>query len=389
MALLGLALWSGGDLEGALTTYAEGIARVHRGGYVNDSSAIMLSDIRVAQGRLREALITYQQALRFAQEQGPAAPRGVADLHVGISEIYLEQGDLKAAGEHLSTSRAMGELAGLPENRYRWFTAMAYVKRAQNDFEGALALLEEAERLYAGGFSPDLRPIAAMRARIWIAQGRLAEAIEWSRERGLSPADEPVYLREYEHITFARLLLARYEADPADQSLTDAIQLLARLLSAAEAGGRHGAVIEVLVLRSLALRRQGDRVASRAALGRALALAEPEGYARVFLEEGPDMTAMLEEEAKQAGASYARRLLAGFHRPKAMAETVRVEHNPLSERELEVIRLLDGDLSGPDIARELFVSLNTVRTHTKSIYTKLGVNSRRAAISRARELHLL
>src|SRR5690606_14056433 len=149
-------------------------------------------------------------------------------------EIYREQGDLALATKHLARSRELGELAGLPEMKYRWFTAMAGVKQAQEDFREALELLLQAERLYGGGFSPDVRPISAMRARVWIKQGRLDEAFAWARDSGLTADDELSYLREFEHVTLARLLLARGEHDPA-------MKLLTRLLVAAEAGGRIGA----------------------------------------------------------------------------------------------------------------------------------------------------
>jgi LuxR family maltose regulon positive regulatory protein len=160
--------------------------------------------------------------------------------------------------------------------------------------------------------------------------------------------------------------------------------LLRRLLDAAESAGRTGTVIEVLVLQALA-----DHAG--AALKRALTLAEPEGYARVFLDAGPAIVPMLTAIAKQDGAPpLAGQLLAAATPTAARRATVRpglVE--PLSGRELDVLRLLGTDLNGPDIARELVVSLNTVRTHTKNIYAKLGVTSRRAAVRRADELGLL
>jgi LuxR family maltose regulon positive regulatory protein len=387
MALLGLALWSSGDLEAAHQTFAEGIALVHAGGYVNDSSTIMLADMRIGQGRLREALSAYERALQAATEQGTAAPRGTADLHVGISEIYIEQNDLDAARRHLRTSQELGESAGLPENRFRWFIAMAALTQAENDFDGALQLLQQAERLYAAGFSPDLKPIDAIRPRIWLRQGRTTDAIEWCRQQGLPADDDYSYLREFRHLTLVRVLIAQFDGDRDKEQLRAAETILDRVTEAAESGRRTGTVIEALILKAIVQRAAGSAPAALDHLQRALSLAAPEGYARVFVDEGPPVAMLLEQLSNRD--PYARRLLAAFGRAATTPQPAQASSDSLSERELEVLRLLASDLSGPDIARALVVSLNTMRTHTKSIYTKLDVNSRRAAVRRAEELRLL
>jgi LuxR family transcriptional regulator, maltose regulon positive regulatory protein len=224
-----------------------------------------------------------------------------------------------------------------------------------------------------------------MRTRVWIRQGRLSEALGWVRERGLSVDDDLSYLREFEHITLARVLLAQYATERGARFLDQATGLLKRLLQAAEDGGRTGSVIEILVLQA-----RGDSPAALASLQRALALAEPEGYARIFVDEGSPMASLLTAAAKRGIApSCVRRLLAAVDKTEGTAPTQEGLIEPLSERELDVLRLLGSDLDGPDIARELVVSLNTVRTHTKNIYAKLGVNNRRAAVRRAQELDLL
>jgi LuxR family maltose regulon positive regulatory protein len=209
-------------------------------------------------------------------------------------------------------------------------------------------------------------------------------------ERGLSVTDELSYLREFEHVTLARVLLARYRTARAESDLLEAVGLLERLLRAAEEGKRTGSVIEILVLEALANQLRGDIPAALLPLERALTLAEPEGYVRIFTDEGAPMAALLSAAAERRVAlGYVRQLLAAFSsaspRPAPVAGLV----DPLSERELDVVRLLASDLGGSEIARELVVSLNTVRTHTKNIYTKLGVNNRRAAVRRAEELDLL
>jgi LuxR family transcriptional regulator, maltose regulon positive regulatory protein len=303
---------------------------------------------------------------------------------VGMSEIHRERDDLPAATQQLLRSQELGEHNGLPQNRYRWRVAMARVREAEGDLGGALDLLNEAERLYVGDFFPNVRPVPALRARVRFAQGELGEALGWAREQDLSAADDLSYLREFEHITLARVLLAGYAAGQG--SIQEATRLLERLLDAAEEGQRTGSVIEILVLQALAHQARDDIPAALASLQRAVTLAEPEGYIRIFADEGPPMASLLRAAAKQGIArNYVRRLLAAVTKDAPASQGL-IE--PLSERELDVLRLLGTDLDGPEIARELIVSLNTVRTHTKNIYAKLGVNNRRAAVRRARELDL-
>jgi LuxR family maltose regulon positive regulatory protein len=389
-ALLGLAHWRNGDLEAAHRWYAQGMASLDEGGYRSDvvGGALTLADIRITQGRLRDAMATYRRALRRAEETDPVL-RGAADMHVGLSRLLVERNDLDAARHHLARAQAMGEHAGLPKHPYRRRLATARLQELDGDVDGALDLLDQAERVYDGDYSPDVAPVSAVRARLWAAHGRLDDAGIWAAERGLSADDDLDYLREFEHITLARVLLARAAAERAEGLIHEVSALLERLLRAAETGGRTGSVIEILVLQALAHRRRGDLRSAVAPLGRALTLAEPEGYVRTFVDEGGPMAVLLREAARQGIAvGYARRLLAAVD-PAGNEEPGRREvFDPLSARELDVLRLLGSDLDGPEIARQLFVSLNTVRTHTKSIYAKLGVNTRRAAVRRAEDLDL-
>jgi LuxR family maltose regulon positive regulatory protein len=236
-------------------------------------------------------------------------------------------------------------------------------------------------------FSPNVRPVAAFKTRVWVAQGRLGEALDWTRERGLSVEDDLSYLREFEHLTRARVLLARYQNDQPDHPMHEAIGLLERLLHAAEAGERMGSVIEILVLQALVHQTRGDIPAALGPLSRALTLAEPEGYVRTFVDEGPPMAVLLEAAANHGIApNYVRHLLTAFGKAAGRTPVKQVLSEPLSERELDVLRLLRTELTGPDIARALMVSLPTLRTHTNNIYIKLGVNNRRAAVRRAEEL---
>ena len=388
---------------------------VLRAGYISDviGSAIALADIRIAQGCLREAMSTYERGLQLATEHSTPelAVRGTADMHVGISELYREHDELNAATQQLLRSQDLGEVAGLPKNPYRWRVAMARIRQAQGDLDGALDLLQQAEPLYLSGFFPKVHPIAALKTRVWIAQGRLDEALDWAREQGLSVDDELSYLHEFEHITLARILLACYRNEHVDRSIFEAMRLLERLLKAAQEGGRAGSEIDILILQALAYQAQGELQAALLPLEQALALAEPEGYIRMFVDEGPSMRQLLlESAARGIMPDYTGKLLAAFEaqgqgsalaspiplspasqsliEPEAQpAKTGLVE--PLSQRELEILRLFQTELSGPEIARELVIALSTVRTHTKSIFSKLNVKNRRAAVKRAAELGLI
>ena len=391
-ALLGLATWASGDLETAHRIYGAGMARVQRSGSLSDAlgGAIALADIRITEGRLRDAIRTYEQALQVSAKHGEPVLRATADMYVGLSDLAREQGDLQAATRHLQASKDLGEHMGYPQNRYRLHVVAARIRQAEGDLDGALDALHEAQRLYMPDFIPDVRPLPAQEARILVRQGRLAEANAWARARGLSPQDDLTYLREFEHVTLARVLLAQSTLNRSDGSARDALALLGRLLRAAEDGQRTGNVIEILVLLALAHQVRGDMPAALAALGRALALGEPEGYVRVFLDEGPPMAALLQDAANRGIApDYVRRLLTAAVRPEDYAGNQEALMEPLSDRELDVLRLLGTDLAGPEIARELVVSLSTVRSHTKAIYAKLGANNRRSAVTRAEELDLL
>lgn len=391
-ALLGIAAWGRGELEAAYEAYADGMVRLRLAGNLADATGgtTVLADIRIAQGKLRDAMRLYEESLYLASDGGESIPRERAALQVGMAELQHEWNDLDTAAGHLGTSEELAGRVGFMEDRSRWCVALARIREARSDLDGALEMLDEAERAYRHAFYPDVRPVAALRARVWIAQGRVGEALGWVRGRDLTADDELSYLREYEHITLARVLLARYWAERGEHVVREAVGLLGRLLTAADAGGRAGSAIEILVLQALAHHTRGDLSAALTPLARALTLAEPEGYVRIFVDEGSPMMELLEHAAKRGIApTYIRQLRAAFGTTERSVPAGQNLIEPLSERERDVLRLLATELSGPEMARALFVSLNTLRTHTKNIYTKLGVNTRQAAVRRARELDLL
>jgi LuxR family maltose regulon positive regulatory protein len=395
---LGLVAWASGDLDTARRMTIDGMANVRLAGYISSAigGAIVLADIQIAQGRLHEAMTTYERALQWAMEPGAPVQRGAADMYVGMSVLQREHNDLKNATQHLLTSQALGELAGLPQNPYRWCAAMARIREVLGDLDGALDLLDQAERLYDANFSPNVRPIATRKTRVWVAQGRLGEALGWVREQGLSVENELSYLREFDHITLARVLLARYLSDHADGSISEVMELLERLLKAAEERGGKGSLIEILVLQAIAYHAQGDLPAALLPLQHALALAEPEGYVRMFLDEGSSMMQLLREaSAREIMPNYTDKLLAAFEAEKRKSEDkpdlspARLLIESLSQRELKILQLIAQGLSNREIGERLFLALDTVKGHNRKIFDKLQVQSRTEAVARAHELGLL
>ncbi len=395
---LGLAAWAQGDVPGALETFTQAVASLHAAGALVDelSGTVVLADLWLVAGRPSEARRLYERALRLAESQGESVARATSDLHVGISEIDREVGDLESANRHLERAAVLGERAAMGESGYRWFVAMGRVRDAEGDPQEAITLLDKAEQLYRPAFFPDVRPIAAIRARIWISRGKLQDAGEWARAGNVTTTDDVSYRREFDHLTLVRLLIAQHRGQPTTGALDDAARLLERLSSAAETAGRAGSLLEIRMLQALAHDARGQRRQALESLAQALVQApEPDGYARLFLDEGAPMTELLRDaEQNDVSRDHARRLLSGGAAPAAethgsQQHPAQPSAEPLSDRELQVLRLLDSELTGPQIARELFVSHNTLRTHTRHIFTKLAVTSRRAAVRRARELGLM
>ncbi len=271
-SLLGLAQYTSGNLQAAERSLADFHTNLRKTGEIPILVGItfLLADIRVALGHLHEAESIYQQSLRLATGQGEPMPLGTADLYRGLGELYVERGDLEAAAQHLLTSQKLGEQTATTDWLHRLCVSQARLKETQGDLDGALALLDEAERVYVRAPLPDVRPIAALKARIWLKQGRLAEAWGWTREQGLSVDDDLRYTREFEHITVARVLIAAGKSNREAGSLDEATRLMGRLLQAAETGGRMGSVIQILLLQALVYQAQDNLPHALALLERAL-----------------------------------------------------------------------------------------------------------------------
>lgn len=391
-ALLGIAQWFTGDLEAACKSIEAGSTQMRHAGETSGvvSTIYLLAALKVSMGRLKEAERECQKALEIGAAEKGAAPQGTADVHVTLATIYFQRGQLEQAEQQLNLSRALGEHAALPESRHHWYIAMALIRQAQGDFEEARALLDEAGDLQVDSPAPDARPVAAWKARLDLAQGDTEHALNWSRERGLSFLDELNFIQEFDHLTFTRAQLKQAEISGDCKTLEALIAFLDRLETEAEQGRRKGSVIESLLLKAQAWHALKKIEQARTALTQALQRAEPEGVVQPFIEVRDTLKPLLTGlPATKKTQTFVRQILETHSttpRPSASAQTL-VE--PLSDRELEVLKYLASELTGPEIASQLFVSLNTLRTHTKNIYAKLAVNNRRAAVRRAGELEVI
>lgn len=397
-ALLGMAEYAEGNLHAAEQQFLKFRELMWQANSLANAISItyILANIMLVEGRLQEAGESYRQSLQLAAKLGTPEFLGASDVYRGLSEVLCEQGDLIGAVQNLVTARQMGERSALTGWPHRLCIAEARIKEAQGDLTGALALLEEAESKFVRNPLPD-RPIGALKARIFLRLGRVTDAMAWAHEQNLSPHDELSYLREFDHLTLARLLVSQFKRNPSKASLDAALGLLERLLASAEEGKRNGSIIEIKILLSLAHHAQGDQKSALADLEYALSLAEPEGFMRVFLDEGDAIRILLEKLSSRQNhplTKYVNKLIKGFNQP-GLSEPKQASSNlhsdmveALSEREQEVLKQLRSELSGPEIARQLCISLHTLHTHTNHIFKKLGVNNRRSAIRRAEELDL-
>jgi LuxR family transcriptional regulator, maltose regulon positive regulatory protein len=375
-------------------------------------TAVMnLARLQVLQGRLRAAAATYGELVQIAG--GPDVLRGVfgsMPYCAGVGDLHREWNEPDAAGEHLDQAVSLAQSMVTLDAEYvtQGYLALARLLHARSEHAQAQAILEAVSDLaHRRGFVPHLiARIAAVQAHLALAVGRLPAAVAWAEASGLGPDDTLAYARETEYLVLARVWIAQARAGAPGGHLSRALRLLDRLMANAAPNARQASVLEILILQALALAVQGNGPDSMAALGQALTLAAPEGCVRLFVDEGPPMRVLLQRLDPGVVAShpdYVPLLLAAFAaEPGALRgrfEPV-VQHaaatagpatleEPLTEREREVLRLIAAGQSNAEIAKSLVIALSTVKTHTNTIFGKLGVASRTQAIARARELRLI
>jgi LuxR family maltose regulon positive regulatory protein len=384
--VLGLAYKISGKLSQADEALSEAAELGQERGNVHIVSGSVghLASVQSMQGHLHQAVSTCQRGLKLVQEMvGERSPMSGL-IHAQLGNLLYEKNDLEAALHHLQEGIDVAKPWGFLEAFVHGYTGLAGIRAAQGDWEGAFAALDELAELGQGNPAVVMPAVESRRALLWVAQGNIDEADRWAINAGLDPQGEINYSRLGELMVLARVLIARAQ-------LSEAVDLLTRMIDTAETAGWFGRLIEMRVILALAHQAQRDSDESLIALEQALISAKPEGYLRVFVDEGDPMEALLREaETRGIAPDYVPKLLAAFETDHVQVEppfvTALIE--PLSERELEVLRLLKTELSGPEIADQLLIALSTMRTHTQNIYSKLGVSNRRAAVRRAEELNL-
>jgi LuxR family maltose regulon positive regulatory protein len=368
-----------------------------------------LAGIQYRQGRLHEAAATCHEAQQLVDEYSLQTGRPMlvtGYLYARLAEIFYQWNDLKAAKEYAQEGIKLCRQWGIKTIQPTGYLALAKVLQAIGDQAGALNAIRSAKEV-AAETSPWLYThMEAAEAEMRLAKGDLAAASQWAQGSGLRVDDDLDTRDQGLYLVLAKVLLAQGKSEPT--RLDQALELLARLLEAAQKTGALGQAIETLIFQALALQAQGMSEEALVSLERALSLAEPGGFVRVFVEGGAPIGRLLRQIAvRQAASSYVNTLLAAFDQEMGNAADAgiqlrRMEDDssaasvgvssllePLSQRELEVLRLLSTNLSTSGIAERLYISTHTVRSHAKSIYSKLDVHSRIEAVARARELGLL
>jgi len=387
--------WLRGDLDQAEHGLADVVAERQSAGegYLAMRACYDLGRMQHSQGRLDAAIATYRQALDTGAGQQPYL--GMA--HVGLARVLYERGELTAALDHATRGVTLCRQLAFTQPLATGLATVAQIRQAQGDTAAAAAAMDEARQAEP---SPQvvslLNPVPSWWARLKLAHGDLAAVAAWAAERGLGADDAPSYSREPDYLALARLLLAHDRPGPA-------LVLLGRLLDLAASQGRTGSVIEIQALRALAL-SGGERAAALDALAEALTLACPQGYVRVFADEGAPMHALLAGLAAHRGRPPAARgVLPGYlatllraSRPAPAAPppvpagaASRGLAEPLTGREIDVLRLIAAGKPNQRIARELVVTLDTVKKHVSHVLGKLGAANRTEAVTRAGQLGLI
>jgi LuxR family maltose regulon positive regulatory protein len=344
-------------------------------------------------GHLHRAFEIAAEGIDHVERAGSLPPLSAA-VYGALGQISYQWNQLDQAHHYYRRATQVSGLSGYRDAEISYLVLLSRLHLAEGDPETSAQEIQQAADLVQGGAASWLwSEVVSQQVRTYLARDNPAAAEALLGRTGVSPRDEVTYLTDALHLAHLRLLRYRGERRQRKGTLRQASDLARRIVASAQAGQRMEAILQALILGALVQASSGDASGSLDLLDRALALAEPEGYVRVFVDEGAPVAALLQRALAQGiGSSYAGKLLAHFGSPEGDDKLLQGNAGliePLSARELEILRLIHEGCSNQEIGRRLVITLYTVKKHNSNIYGKLCVNSRTQAIARARQLGLL
>jgi LuxR family maltose regulon positive regulatory protein len=397
---LGVTYFCADNFEPAAGVLSEATRIGQAQGFADPAIAglYLQAQFQALRGRMAQATVLCQQGVRLAKERGWLATYAGVLVQVAMGELLREQNQLEAAAQHLTESIERGIQARQPGLMMGYIT-LARVRQAQGDYKGAWQAIRAAEQCQLWLW-PTILSVEACQARLHLMQGNIEAALGWAKTCGLGVEDELRYSftdrnpqgSELGYLTLARVLIAcGRSADVSAPYLDNALRLLIRLQVFAQSGQRNARVMEVLLLQALVWQARSEMEQALRLLEQGLDIPRTGTYVRLFVDEGQPMAELLRHAAtRRIHAQFVSRLLADFSpHERETSNTLQPLIEPLSNRELEILRYLTKGLSNQAIANQLFVSLAAVKWHARNIYGKLNANNRTQAVARARELGLL
>jgi len=398
--MIGVYSWDIGNLVTAKNAFIEAaaIGKASENKRVAVTSTMYLGHAMELEGKLHQAVEIYQAAFQFVEQEGRELPLA-GYPHVELARVLYELNELESSRQHLKLGIAFCELLSDKRVENMGYCLLAQLYLAQRNITEAANAIQKSEQ-----FSPspeivyDMRGVEYPKVRLWLKQNNLKEIENWLNENKPRSDNGTNFKSRLTYTMQARVMIALgREAPKGATHLQDALEILEKLLEMAESNGWWKRVVEILALRALAFDASEEPTKSLAELERALTLAEPEGYVRTFLDEGPLMAHLLYEAlSRNITPDYVQQLLAAFpvDEPEKSGLTQPRGSDPelieqLSEREIEVLQLIAQGLSNREVGERLYLTLNTVKAHSRTIYSKLGVNNRTQAVAKARALGII
>jgi len=386
ISLLGEASLMNGELEEARQACEEA-KRISQA--AGDTHVVIiinsaLGRIFIEQGLLHKAAEIFEETLQIATRPDGKKLVSAGETYVEFSQVSYEWNDLENATEQVNSCLAICRQWGQETFEATGFVMMARLEWIRGNMKATIKNMNIAEKMtkeHKFAFKYALRVKYGL-VCLWLDQGNLEQASRIVQENGITANDDIPYLREMEYLALLRLLIAREDYE-------NSLVLSQRLLQKAEAGKRTGRVIEVLALQALIFQGSKEVEQALAVLKRALSLARPERYIRTFMDEGEPMVRLLHlARSRQIETAYVTDLLSATQEAASPAQSPAPQNEPLTAREIEVLKLIEAGYSNQEIAGKLFISFTTVKRHISNIYTKLDAKSRTQAVAVAKELKL-